>query len=146
MNYELAKKLKDAGFPQNEEFLYAQSDMKGRDFPSLPRHLVLEEPDMVDSIGIENCKKRAAYVYKIAYLTSEEGRNMTVYLPTLEELIEACGGRFHFLELGNKLTGEREVSDWWYVTAKVDKGEIVPICDGLNPESAVANLWLELNK
>jgi len=56
------------------------------------------------------------------------------YVPTLSELIEACGEDFSHLYKGNK-------SDWFVEGLFVDERY-----DGQTPEEAVANLWLALNK
>jgi hypothetical protein len=53
--------------------------------------------------------------------------------PTLSELIGACGGRFSALMVGPGLT-------LWSA-----RGNGIEVRGG-NPEEAVANLWLELNK
>lgn len=122
MNYELAQKLKDAGFPQNINLgtrYYDEADLL--DDPSLG--------SLLNTMPLGN--------------QEVEG---WLKVPTLEELIEACGGVFHFLKLGTKQTGENEISDWWYATASVDKGELVPICDGPTPLEAMVNLYCELKK
>jgi hypothetical protein len=59
-----------------------------------------------------------------------------VYVPTLEELIEACGERF------SGLTADWGVKDW---TAHDTKDANVGGC-GSTPTEAVAKLWLALNK
>lgn len=109
MTYELAKQLKDAGFPQFGIGGY--------------------------SIGvgeIEICKRKGK---KISDYIAE---NNVPYLPTLSELIAACGKRFKQLYGDpNHQTGEMEYTTdsiyderIWYQT----------------PEEAVAKLWLALNK
>lgn len=63
-----------------------------------------------------------------------------VYLPTLSELIEACGDRFSSLT--------RSPRNTWYVSW-VEKGgsvELVRDIEESTPEEAVANLWLKLNE
>ena len=62
-----------------------------------------------------------------------------VYLPTLEELIEACGDEFRGLEVGDWPAEDK--SHIWYAKSKSQV-----IAEGSTPEEAVANLWLELNK
>lgn len=94
MNYELALKLKKAGFPQNikrgDLFPYASDDTREK-----------------------------------------------VYMPTLSELIEACGNDFRWL----KARG-----DSWLAQGRLHPvGKREPRCYGSTPEEAVANLWLELN-
>lgn len=98
MNYELAKKLKDAGFPQIGRGLFMIGD-------GTPIKLV--EPGEVISL---------------------DESNPVVYLPTLSELIEACGESFKSLEL---VGGHFYTNDCW---------------ERETPEEAVANLWLALQK
>lgn len=67
-----------------------------------------------------------------------------ILVPTLEELIDACGNRFGCLTFYNyKKTEEWEARDkiarnWWLVVGKRGKGK--------TPKIAVAKLWLELVK
>jgi hypothetical protein len=95
MNYELAKELKDAGFPQ-----------VGESKQYLPA------------------------------FTSE------VYIPTLSELVEACGDQGFQLEKGRSGWGGSEGN--WNASKAVD-GKLV-ISSGSTTEEAVARLWLALNK
>jgi hypothetical protein len=99
MNYELCKKLKDAGFPQNSKTISFGEDI----------------------IPIENPN-------------SEE---MKVSIPTLSELIEACGNRFSSLTLlaENPTTKQK----LWQ-----SRGEKIDLSWNYSPEEAVANLWLAL--
>lgn len=98
MNYELAKKLKDAGFPHNW----------AKDFESLlPNHP-------------EDCK----------------------CLPTLSELIEACGG---ILLWGCESHGYYASKQFCPTENKTIESIIEADAEGKTPEEAVANLWLELN-
>ena len=76
----------------------------------------------------------------------DSGSNDYCYVPTLSELIEACGEGFHSLHkvgLGFRADG-RKVTDTPKDIAEWDKMSIIEI--GLTPEEAVANLWLNLNK
>lgn len=72
----------------------------------------------------------------------------TVSIPTLSELIEACGDDFESLVLENYPKGNK----YWkaYQTDESYKGDCVVDCCGYESgdtaEEAVANLWLELNK
>jgi hypothetical protein len=73
MNYELAKELKEAGFPQGDPFVskgeYTSSTgMRGR-------------------LGLELDEYKAKHPDCLIF-----------YCPTLEELIEACGDTFGTLE------------------------------------------------
>lgn len=90
MNYELAKQLKEAGFPQPE---YTE-DTKG-DYYS-------------------------------------EGDGKIIYVPTLSELIEACGGGFIYLA---KDSNRWDAKSQTYIISKMS-----------SPEEAVAKLWLNLKQ
>jgi hypothetical protein len=97
MLYELAKELKDAGFPQKEG-KYATS---------------WEPPD-------------------------------SAYLPTLEELIEACGERFNVLRSVHNHQGN--IIEW---VASAESGfdrKAEKLVVHPTPTEAVARLWLALNK
>lgn len=104
ISYELAKKLKDTGFPQDYH------DCIG------------------DSKGLCAC--------------NDERIIRDVTIPTLEELIKACGGNFHALihTVDGGINCDKE---FW------SAGETSLAKDwhnGETPIEAVANLWLELNK
>lgn len=170
ITYELAKELKDAGFPQNEELLYCAEDFEGmtlRDtINAITRvkgqHLTFDYsvyPDPVPDDFTQG-KARNLYYFSRIYLKSEDSKKYTVYVPTLSELIEACGNEF--LELGKyKQTHIKRGKFWafihmdwykkpikWWKAGSTNKlgwqwrfrGE------GSTPEEAVARLWLELNK
>lgn len=98
MNYELAKELKDAGFPQKGGLF------KGRMYD-----------DAGDFVQPENRQ----------------------YIPTLEELIEACGNHAKFI-----LSYLRAHKNWR--AAIVD--ETITKGHGENALEAVARLWLAINK
>lgn len=135
MKYELALKLKEAGFPQNEHLIPAQADRVGQNWYA-PKHLVMDEPELVEGIGSENCKKRAAYCFALQYLESEKGKALTVYIPPLEELIEACGKPFT-LEIWNERA--------WQAYNGSTYSESILKANGSTPTEAVANLYLALN-
>jgi hypothetical protein len=110
MNYELARELKDAGFPQGtttDANRYNHLDSKGN--PCAPFY-----PD-------------------------------AVYVPTLTELIEACGDGFE--TLSRDTTTEKMC---WiannYHDADSPEEKVLGWYEGSTPEEAVANLWLALNK
>ena len=72
-----------------------------------------------------------------------------VYVPILSELIEACGDNFESLVCGRNLSGKI----MWSATTLVlpvggTSDPLYPQTNFLydNPEEAVAELWLELNK
>lgn len=100
MNYELAKKLKEAGFAND-----------------------IDIPGTQTSRG-----SKTLWLYGPKGVPSDE----MVYVPTLSELIEACGEKFDFL--ANNRNGVWQAS-----------GGEVQDRQGQTPEEAVANLWLALN-
>lgn len=127
MNYELAKLLKDAGFNQETAFQYRVDWVAGDG-------------------GME--KEEATLVYRQNYETkgtNEEGQTCGTYLisaPTLSELIEACGKDFHCL-IHTIDAGVNSDKELW--SAGRDSS-VVRWMNGSSPESAVARLWLSLNK
>lgn len=104
MTYELAKQLKDAGFPQ----------------------------EMVCYHG-EDTLCDCAEVFM-------SGKQTEVYLPTLEELIEACGEGFQSLTREGMQSYSAFSKD--YISHEASTNG----CEGKTPSEAVAKLWLELNK
>lgn len=106
LTFESAKELKDAGFPQAGE---GKILLPGIDSP------------------IEVLTEIMAH---------RELSSSAVYVPTLSELVEACGGNFYILA--------REKHEIW---AAQDHGHFGrTISEGTTPEEAVARLWLALNK
>jgi len=103
MNYELAKQLKDAGFPQSKQW-----------------------GEITD---IDN---------KVVGFVDKYGNKI---VPTLEELIDACGEEFGELVCLSNLGSNGSITEWW-ATQKEEglQGQ------GETPTEAVARLWLELNK
>ena len=95
MNYELAKQLKDAGFPQEGEGKYF---------------------GMVDV-------------------------NARHYIPTLSELIEACGDDFMAL---NKSGQDTKYKGNWLAQRCITCPD--EFYEGKTPEESVAKLYLELHK
>lgn len=75
------------------------------------------------------------------------GGMVIAYIPTLSELIEACGDNIDSIR---KTTmqgkGENEIISCWEIRQSVDVGERPIMIWEENLEEAVANLWLELNK
>lgn len=104
MNYDLAKQLKDAGFPLK--------------YPAWQYERAWNKPE------------------------NEWGADYA-YVPTLSELIAACGTKFGILER-DKNTGV------WYCVSDIE-GDRKTVAEGSysaaeTPEEAVATLWLALNK
>ncbi len=121
MNYELAKELKEAGFPQGENLdnIIAQGTALAYLRESKPSKELLEKYE--DALG----KLKELYQDDVEY----------VYVPTLSELIEACGDDFFQLTKGSGL---------FFAEADIDTEP--QFFNGSTPEEVVANLWLGLNK
>ena len=67
-----------------------------------------------------------------------------VYVPTLSELIEACGEGFQRLDK-QKLVMSK--NNYWAYSSKLDNAHTDRIgTKGKTPEESVAKLWLALNK
>ena len=106
MQYELAKKLKDAGFPQADP-------------------------------------NRALNVGTFQYVGDNSDKETLCYIPTLSELIEACGEQKSLgLErnYGGMWTAYKDTQLWNDVDGYKYQAR------GTTPEEAVAKLWLALNK
>ena len=121
MTYETAKKLKDAGFPQDvwdftlSNYAYNESE---------ELHLLHYDNDTGRLIGndYESCKS--------------DGIDWTKE-PTLSELIEACGHYFY------QLTKEDDGS-WTCASINGYPKSGFGVTNSPTPEEAVANLWLAL--
>lgn len=111
MNYELAKELKDAGFPQ-----WAEEPRTGARAYTNEREIV--EYD-------DGFWRNGEPVYSI---------------PTLEELIEACG------DIVLWKNGEQWSADFFNGKDKIYIDEYFDPNNGTTPTEAVARLWLSLNK
>lgn len=96
MNYELAKQLKDAGFPQKHE----------------------------------------PFCVKIPMELDTLGNQIRYFMPSLSELIEACGDRLQALE--------RTGLGWRALVSPIRESAMG--IHGLTPEEAVANLWLKIHE
>ena len=125
MNYELAKQLKEAGFPQiGEGNMWLLDDPK------------LFEDERNQTVSVIT---RDFYVHSTAIRKNEFG--VDVYIPTLEELMEACESEKNSLSLG--------YGGIWRCSVETGfkNGAFIQIkADGKTPSEAVAKLWLELNK
>ena len=118
MKYELAKELKDKGFPQIHDYgktVWCES----KDYS-----FIINDSDDYDTTG------------KLPFKDNQSSGMAEgfVSIPTLSELIEACGEGFNDL---NHSGGHRN----WYARSGVSI-----IVSGKTPEEAVAKLWLALNK
>lgn len=111
MNYELTKQLKDAGFPQE----------------AVP-------------------ERGSFYALPVGYYTHmlEEWRKDLIQpeipcrIPTLEEIIEACGDKFSSLL--------NEHGSWRVYGIKVGFSGLQITTKGATPTEAMANFYIALNK
>lgn len=108
MTYELAKKLKDAEYSQDKKS------------------------------GIYLHKSGPLNLGKIRIKDFSEVSEGMVYMPTLQELIEACGDDFPSLS-------KDYINGGWMCNEPLD-GDTGEITRGDTPEEAVANFWLTLNE
>lgn len=126
ITYELAKQIKDAGFTQIE----LDALIKRRGY-----YILDGDPRMRELMVPEDW--------------TERGLSEVIYIPTLSEIIEACGyehfnslvtnhEKVQWMAVGNKLGGNAKEG-----TLGKEWGDVVGY--GLIPEEAVANLWLALN-
>jgi len=121
MNYKLALALKKAGFPQlGYGDNYIKKNGKTHD----------EIYDEMDDKGI---------AIEHQYIEIED---TDCYIPTLSELIKACGDGFHSLEVG------LSPLDWSAYSREKILGKKIKefVEEGKTPEIAVAKLFLKLNK
>lgn len=135
MNYELAKELKDAGFPQKAEWHVDVNAWGGSWYYVQPQDscpgITFLSPDDLIKVAQGEIQPE---LYK---------------LPTLSELITACGE--DMVKLEHLFKGdEDESSNWWMAesnTLGLSKGfQDIIFGKGSTPEEAVARLWLALNK
>lgn len=125
MNYELAKELKDAGFPQElkmGDWFYPIHESTHL------RLVTLHGSEHTERCGHGRCDCECNYCYPDA---CRDG----LKVPTLEELIEACGEGFHKLS---------KTGVWSTYGARSNGAVEIEV--GANPTEAVARLWLALNK
>ena len=108
MTYELAKQLKDAGFPQRGKGIVFESE------------------------------NEVLHYEHIAY-------GNQVYIPTLSELILACGDRFEDLTKTIRQIAPYEMEDCWTSMGLLREPHDYITVEGKTPEEAVAKLWLQLN-
>lgn len=124
MNIKLAKKLRDAGFPNLAKEL-RNADVIGRTFLGT---------DGETSFGCLN----------IEHLPEEDdSKNRYFLYPTLSELIEACGDRFSCVE---RMVKTEEMASELWLAAEYAMSDGYKSGKGSTPEEAVANLWLALKK
>ena len=117
ITYELAKKLKDAGFPQYP----VSGDTVYDEFGLL----------VIMPISAKDPAKNSGMVWWCK-------------IPTLSELIEACGEKFGKLDsplIQGDIFDREDKERWCSATVDGDDFEW-----GESPEQSVAKLWLLINK
>lgn len=123
MNYEIAKQLKDAGFPKSEGWFetlyYCNSDS------------YCNNTSMDSEITKSPCESCGWFGWRSM---NKEPR------VTLSELIEACGDRFYGVirDFFDKGWTAGEYWDYDFFGGEIAYGN--------TPEEAVANLYIQLNK
>ena len=130
MNYETAKKLKDAGFPQDWGKVSAFYDKDGTLYTVGDVSFGSRWEGNPDGSGYHTASDGGC-----GCCSSGVGStvNEYTYAPTTEELIEACGEMFYSLTL------RQDPKEWEALGDKYWRGL------GATPEEAVAELWLALN-
>ena len=125
MNYALAKQLKDVG--------YKQEGLWGICF--------LPEKESHSNSGVRYVRRMhyRTFPWK-SHKSFTYGGYEPIVLPTLSELILACGDRFERLErINEKLSPGFKNGDKWQAMGYRE----IEYAD--SPEEAVAKLWLALN-
>lgn len=122
ISYDLAKKLKDAGFPIKK---YVE-EYSGRMI--LPKISSQTE-------GLMECELCNSFVFAVL---EKDGNFHPYCIPTLSELIETCGD-------GLQSLSRHRDPDGWFAYSKVEDehGNNLETLFS-TPEEAVANLWLAL--
>lgn len=136
MNYELALQIKEEGFPQREDQI--EKEMGRENFTPLfgGYHLTLDED--FEGGYAEGYGKYCYTKYSSKeWLESEEGKKLTIYMPTLEEVIEACGDDLFSIQ--------REEDDDGYIGWFASQGTRF-FSRGPTPLEAVCRLWLALKQ
>lgn len=121
MTYELAKQLKDAGFPQT---------LATNKFPLFYNKDGEFGNAVIDFNGIDS--------------------ESAIYVPPLSELVEACDSKDYYFSVGRSAKEgdeqwEAKIEDWGKGYSEPGD-EVKEWKTGSTPEEAVAKLWLELNK
>ena len=149
MNYELALKLKKAGFPQHWDSMMSANEIRTyKPVQAYTLKRTLGEHRTFDySIypipvpdDFSQGKARVSSIFSREFLDSDEGKKYTVYFPTLEELIEACGQ--NILQLVQR---SPTVNPFWEAYQGPVHGGHGVVGTGNTPTEAVAHLWLSLN-
>lgn len=135
MNYELALKLKEAGFPQ----IYKQTEPWcdwAYHIGDEELHLLHDDNDTGWWLGNDYTRRD---------MSQEEMECEWVKAPTLEELIEACQSHpMNRKDIGLH-GGENKWTAWARKTRLDEGGDGDRDCVAITPTEAVAHLWLALN-
>lgn len=105
--------------------------------------------ELAKQLKEEGFSQKGKYEGKLVYLKDIKQAGLRigdVYIPSLSELIEACGDDFRSLEKHYGQIGATNHITPWYGAKDVYMDETMVGITGITPEEAVANLWLELNK
>ena len=135
ITYELAKKLKESGFSQeleNGDWGYCVDCGENSEI-----HLAHHDNDEGNFVGND-------YSHHLGEKWKNSGHNTLIKIPTLSELIEACGDRFNNL---NRMKNE-EQQIFWVCNAfwEIGNNKVIWELRGDTPEEVVAKLWLKINK
>ncbi len=117
ISFELAKQLKDAGFPQEVQ-----------------ERIIAYNENMTEIVIGNEIVGQLIGEVKNLYDSPENREN--VYVPSLSELIDACGEKFYEL---------KRVGDRYFATDGISKIGYSNLFYR-NPDEAVAQLYLEINK
>lgn len=131
MNYELALRLKNAGFPQEPTFIVNGAEELER---ICDYYFIIRPYSTPTDIVFLNKKQYSLY---------PTWGTPVIKAPTLSELIEACGEHFYDLIKSPDTTQHWTVMGWKDV---VNDGTEKHVVHGATPEEAVANLWLVLKE
>jgi hypothetical protein len=134
MTYELAKQLQEAGFPQDYKAGDSVFFQWRKNLDVWKSVVVTHHGSEHDDCGYGKCECECSVCYP-------HGNKNAIKIPTLSELIEACGETFGLLER-DKNTGA------WYCVSDIDTDGKTnaegSYSAALTPEEAVAKLWLAL--
>lgn len=127
MDYDLAKELKEAGFPQNSVMEW--------EFDPTTKEAELHEK------GLRGCARCGAIVSGLRPHLAVQRADC----PTLEELIEACGDEFFSVQRHHQVAGRSDSGIFFRAFGVRPKDGHNISADGPTPKVAAARLWLALN-
>ena len=130
INYKMAKALKEAGFKYKAPETYQEAYTSG------------------GKLAYMDCDKGGVFWLDNDVLDEED----LIFIPTLSELIDACGKRFAKLTRLIPPNPRKARRQLWlaygFELEPIDNTAPKPMISemGKTPEEAVAKLWLKLNK